>query len=57
VGATKNPKYKPAVQAMSARTPNQNASFPARGKKLCGEEYLNQFTAAPRLGSLNSHLY
>src|SRR5258706_10312588 len=36
--------YRPAAHAIAAKAPNQNASFPARGKKLCGEEYLNQFT-------------
>src|SRR6266705_1868074 len=30
--------------AQNARAPNQNASFPARGKKVWGEEYLNQLT-------------
>src|SRR5882762_964494 len=35
--------YRPAAHAIAARAPNQGTSFPARGKKLCGEEYLNQF--------------
>src|SRR5438128_1236687 len=36
--------YRPAAHARNARAPNQNASFPARGKKVWGEEYLNQLT-------------
>src|SRR5207249_10682615 len=42
VGATKNPRYRPTPHATSASTPKPSASFPARGKKVWGEEYLNQ---------------
>src|SRR5213592_5277035 len=53
VGATKNPRYRPRPHAIAARTPNHTASFPARGKKVCGDEYLNQFIAMPFVPSFD----
>jgi hypothetical protein len=35
--------YRPAAHATSARAPNHGTSLPASGKKVWGEEYLNQF--------------
>src|SRR5882672_6091138 len=42
LGATKNPMFRPIAQARAASVPKKAASLPARGKKVWGEEYLNQ---------------
>src|SRR4051812_28826373 len=51
VGATKKPRYSPTAQATTASAPKPAASRRASGKKVCGEEYLYQFTAVPVRGT------